>query len=165
MSKLSFKLKAAVAENIKVTKLTMTGWNDGIGNFTQIWNVTSSSTENHAEWNIPSHTDGEVDLVGVGTGNEYIPLPANGDAVDVQDKYIMVPQAIAANGLTFTIDFEINGEKFIGQVGKLTTEQIWGTDAHITYIIAVGPDVIDFNVTNVCGWDNKPTPEPGIEIE
>lgn len=165
MSKLSFKLKAAVAENIRVTKLTMTGWNGGNGNFGQIWNVTPSSAENYAEWSIPSTAPGNVDLVGTGAGNSYIDLPAAGTAVDVQDEYIMVPQAIAANGLTFTIDFVIDEEEFIGQVGKLATAQVWGTDAHITYTISVGPDKIDFNVTDVCGWDNKPETEPGLEIE
>ena len=33
-----------------------------------------------------------------------------------------------------------------------------------TYTISVGPDVIDFNVTNVCGWDAG-TPTPELEIE
>lgn len=164
MSKLSFKLKAAVAEEIRVTKLTMTGWNGGNGNFGQIWNVTPSSAENYAEWSIPATAPGNVDLVGTGTGNSYIDLPAAGTVVGVQDEYIMVPQPIAANGLTFTIDFVIDGEEFIGQVGKLTTAQVWGTDAHITYTIAVGPDVIDFNVTNVCGFDAGSL-TPDLEIE
>lgn len=155
MSKISFKLKAAVPETIKVTNLTMTGWNAGAGKFVQTSNATPTSANDDDEWSIATAADGNITLVGTGATDAEITLNADMATVsEVTDKYIMVPQTIAAEGLTFTIDFEIEGEKFVAQVGKLAAEQIWGTDAHITYTISVGPDVIDFNVTKVCNWDN-----------
>lgn len=164
MSKVSFKLKAAVAENIVVTRLVMTGWNSGNGNFVQSLTTTPTSADHISEWNIPSAGTGNVTLVGSGATDATIELLSDKSEKPVQDMYIMVPQTIAANTLTFTIDFKIGTEVFTAQVGKLTLAQTWGTDTHTTYTISVGPDVIDFTVSNVCGWDAG-TLTPGVEIE
>ena len=164
MSKLSFKLKAAVAEEIEVTRLVMTGWNSGLGTFTQNATTTPNVANNNSEWTIATAGVGNITLVGAGSSQASITL--NSDMTTpstVTDEYIMVPQIIDAENLTFTIDFRIGTEEFIGQVGKLASQQVWGTDAHTTYTISVGPDVIDFNVTNVCGWDNKPGSSTEIE--
>ena len=169
MSKISFKLKAAVAEDITVTNLTMTGWNSGNGTFVQALSITPSIATHTSEWNISSAGTGNVTLVGTGASDTKIELPKSKDEKTVKDMYIMVPQTIAANTLTFTIDFQIKHsdtdiETFTAQVGKLAVAQIWGTDTHTTYTISVGPDVIDFTVSNVCGWDAG-TPGSGVEIE
>lgn len=153
MSKLSFKMKAGVAENITVTRLVMTGWNSGNGVFTQSLTATPGSANHTSEWNIATAGAGSVTLVGTGATDTEIVLPNNKSVQDVADAYIMVPQTIAASTLTFTIDFTIGTEVFTAQVGKLTAEQIWGTDAHTTYTITVGPDKIDFAVNSVCDWD------------
>lgn len=164
MSKISFKLKAAVAEDITVTNLTMTGWDSGEGKFVQALSITPSIATHTAEWTITTPAVGNVTLVGSGATDATIDLPKEQTPVVVQDMYIMVPQTIAANTLTFTIDFTIDGETFTAQVGKLAAEQVWGTDAHVTYIISVGPDLIDFTVSEVCGWCNAPS-DPSLEIE
>ena len=161
MAKLSFKLAANIAENIKVTSLKMTGWNNGVGTFTQKLDDTPDELE-HSEWGITT-VEGEAILVGEGAGDETVTLPSSTEAVELQDTYIMVPQTIAANTLTFTINYEIDGETYTAHVGKIANAQVWGTDSHTTYTITVGPDQIDFSVT-VCDWDNKNT-TPGTTIE
>ena len=169
MSKISFKLKAAVAEKITVTNLTMKGWDSGKGTFVQTLTSTPSVASHTSEWNISTAGEGNVTLVGIGAGDTEIALPEDKSAKEVKDMYIMVPQIIAANALTFTIDFKIKHsetdvETFTAQVGKLASKQVWGTDTHTTYTISVGPDVIDFSVSSVCGWDAG-KPEPDVEIE
>lgn len=166
MSKLSFQLKAAVAEEIVVTRLVMTGWNSGIGTFTQNATATPNVADNTSEWGFASAGTGNITLVGAGSSQASITLNSDKTTLStVTDKYIMVPQVIAADGLTFTIDFRIGTEEFIGQVGKLASQQVWGTDAHTTYTISVGPDVIDFTVSSVCDFEDAGTPTPGLEIE
>lgn len=168
MSKVSFKLKAAVPEAITINSLTMSGWNNNKGTFVQTKTETPAAATDITEWTITAGTAGSVVLVGAGAGDADGAITLNADmttTANVKDTYIMVPQSIDENTLTFTISFTIDGEKFVNQVGKLSTEQIWGTDAHTIYTISVGPDVIDFNVTNVCDFDAGPDVEPGIEIE
>ncbi len=165
MAKLSFILKAGVEEDITVTSLTMTGWDNRVGIFTQ----TETSTPNnntHTEWSWPENSNiiaGELTLVGDDAGDPEISLPETKAEVQVQDKYIMVPQTIsyvAANltnsteesGLTFTISYEIGNEVFTEQVGVVQATQIWGTDTHTTYTITVAPHAIEFNVNTVAGF-------------
>ena len=162
MAKLSFKLAANIAENIKVTSLKMTGWNNGVGTFTQKLDDTPDELE-HSEWGITT-VAGEAILVGEGAGDETVTLPSNTEAVELQDTYIMVPQTIAANTLAFTINYEIDGETYTAHVGTLAKAQIWGTDSHTTYTITVGPDVINFSAT-VCPWDNSPASGNSTTIE
>ena len=164
MSKVVFKLKAAVPEEIKVTGLTMKGWNNGVGKFVQTLTTTPNVATNDDEWSIATAAEGNITLVGGSATQATITLNEDMSTVsDITDQYIMVPQTIDADKLTFTIDFEIDGEKFVAQVGKLATEQVWGTDAVITYTISVGPDVIDFDVAKVCNWDNGSKREDEIE--
>lgn len=168
MSKLSFQLKAAVPEEITINSLTMSGWNEKVGNFTQKLTTKPSTAADISEWSISTaSTAGSIELVGASASDKDGTIVLDKDMSTISkvtDEYIMVPQAIAAETLTFTISFTIDGEKFVNQVGKLNTVQTWGTDAHITYTISVGPDVIDFNVTNVCGFDAG-SAGPNLEIE
>lgn len=162
MAKLSFKLAANIAEDITVTSLKMTGWDKGVGTFTQIHDATPTTLED-SEWEITTAVSGEAILVGTGAGDVSVELLKSKAAVELEDTYIMVPQTIAANTLTFTINYEIDGETYTAHVGKIADEQVWGTDSHTTYTITVGPDQIDFSVT-VCDWDNKnTTPDTTIE--
>lgn len=156
MAKLSFVLKAGVAENITVTSLTMTGWDDALGKFVQTLDVTPT-TNSKTEWSMQTaKVAGSATLVGTGAGDESIILPNTKVGVNVKDTYIMVPQTIEPNDLTFTIDYTINGETFTAQVGQVATAQTWGTDTHTTYTITVAPNVIDFTVNSVAGWTTKP---------
>lgn len=165
MSKVSFQLKAAVNEEIVVTRLVMQGWNSGNGKFTQTLTATPSSADNKDEWTIPTSGAGLVNLVGTDATQASISLNSDMTTVSkVTDEYIMVPQIIAPDALTFIIDFKIGTEEFIGQVGKLASQQVWGTDAHTTYTISVGPAEINFGVSKVCGWDAG-TPGSSLEIE
>ena len=74
--------------------------------------------------------------------------------------YIMVPQTIEEETLTFTISYTItrtvNGntvtETFKDQVGVLEAEQVWGTDTHTTYTIIVSPTKIEFGDPTVTTW-------------
>ena len=161
MAKLSFNLVAGISEDITVTSLIMTGWDNGVGKFTQKSEETPNVLET-SEWNIASTIDGEAILVGEGAGNTTVELPKAKTTVPLADTYIMVPQNIAVKTLKFTINYEIDGEEYTAHVGTLEDAQIWGTDSHTTYTITVGPAEIAFNVS-VCNWDaNKPTPGVGI---
>jgi hypothetical protein len=78
----------------------------------------------------------------------------------------MVPQTIAANTLTFTINYKIENEVFTGHVGKLAEAQTWGTDTHTIYTISVGPETIDFDVNSVAGWITSPdSQQPSVSID
>lgn len=156
MAKLSFVLQAGVAENITVTSLTMTGWDNALGKFVQTLDATPT-TNSKAEWSMQTaKVAGSATLVGTGAGDASILLPNTKAGVNVKDTYIMVPQTIAANDLTFTINYTINGEDFTAQVGQVATAQTWGTDTHTTYTIIVAPNVINFDVNSVAGWTTKP---------
>lgn len=157
MSKVSFQLQSTIDQEITVTSLTMTGWNNNEGIFTQKLTSTPDATNNIEEWSITASTNGNITLVSS-------ELPLSEDPTPLTDSYIMVPQTIAANTLTFTINYKIGNELFTGHVGKLAAEQTWGTDTHTTYTISVGPDVIDFTVSTVNGWENIPTTQPSVSI-
>lgn len=165
MAKITFKLEAAINENITVTSLKMTGWNDGVGKFTQKYDKTPTSLEKE-EWAFTTTVKGNATLVGTGAGNEKVSL-TYGTPSTLTDTYIMVPQEIAAEGLTFTLDYVIGdpstGEKYTAQVGTLKDAQVWGTDSHTTYTISVGPAEINFSV-NVCNWDAG-KPSDGVTID
>ena len=152
MAKLSFAVKTNLTDaEIKVQSLTMTGWNGGEGKFVQTktngtWNVLDAS-----EWTIATAAAGSATLIGTGSSNaEEVTLSSNATALT--DKYIMVPQTIAAETLTFTVNYTIDGEPFTNQVSALSTPQTWGTDSHTTYTLTIGPAAIEFDVITVCDF-------------
>lgn len=152
MAKLSFAVKTNLEGSvIKVQSLTMTGWKSGNGKFVQdkvdgTWEVLDVS-----EWSIESDAIGSATLIGAGSGNaEEVTL--SGEATTLNDKYIMVPQTIAAETLTFTVNYTIDEEPFVNQVSALSTAQTWGTDSHTTYTLTIGPAAIEFDVESVCDF-------------
>lgn len=160
MAKVDFKLKSTLSTGkIKVTSLKMTGWNAGEGKFVQTLDETPTILQN-TEWTTTSEDAGNVTLVGTtgatDTSIELTCAPTNPTAKEVKDWYIMVPQTIAANGLTFIIDYTYTKdsytETFTNQIAKVTTEQVWGTDSHTTYTLDIKPGVIEFGVTSICGF-------------
>lgn len=161
MSKVSFKLESSINENITVTSLTMTGWNSGKGKFVQTLTTTPNTTNNASEWSIPTAGTGNISLVESSTP---VSLTSSSTSAELSS-YIMVPQIIAADALTFTINYKIGEEEFIGHVGKLDEAQTWGTDTHTIYTISVGPEAIEFTVSSVNDWTNSPTEQPGVSID
>ena len=158
MSKVSFKLQSTINETVTVTSLTMTGWNSGNGKFVQTLTATPNTTDNTSEWSIPTAGTGNISLV-----TENVTLSQS--PTELTDSYIMVPQTIDANILTFTINYKIGDEVFTGHVGKLAEAQTWGTDTHTIYTISVGPETIDFAVNSVNDWTNSPTTQPSVSID
>jgi len=155
MTKVTVKLARSISETVTVTSLTMSGWNNAKGTFTQNSDLSPATTNDIDEWELATpEVPGSVKLVGAGTSQGSVTLSTN-DAYNVTDYYIMVPQAIAANTLTFTLDYEINGEEFTAHVGKLTEAQTWGTDVHVTYTVIVGPNTIAFDVASICNWEHN----------
>lgn len=165
MAKLSFVLKAGVAENITVTSLTMTGWDNRTGIFTQT-GTTTPSDNTHTEWAWSNNNSdpGTITLVGGTATNQSVSLNSNMSTTSsVTDAYIMVPQTISyvaadptnsveETGLTFTISYKIGEEVFTDQVGVVNSNQTWGTDTHTTYTITVAPEAIEFEVNSVNGF-------------
>jgi len=153
MAKIDFKLakKSGITDALVVKKVTMSGWKNGTGTFTQTATATPSSLEN-SEWAITATTTGSVDVLDSSDGETV--TTANTYNTNT---YIMVPQDIAADALTFTIDYTLGGEPFTAQTAALSTKQIWGTDSHITYTLTIGPAAIEFEVTDLCGFCNEGT--------
>ena len=161
MAKIDFLLKKAdnITDEVKVQKITMTGWDNGDGLFVQTLDATPGSLS-HAEWTIPSTVAGSIDVLT----SESAALTTNGAATTTLP-CIMVPQTIAASTLTFTIDFTIAGEPFKAQVGTIAAQQIWGTDSHITYTLTINPAAIEFDVESICGFDNTGSGATDVPVE
>lgn len=151
MAKVDFLLKKGdnVTGEVKVQSITMTGWDGGNGTFVQTLNATPSDIS-HAEWTIPTANASASATV---LSTESAALTTTGAATTTKS-FIMVPQTIAANALTFTIDFTVDGEPFNDHVGTVTTQQIWGTDSHITYTLTIDPKSIEFDVASIAGFTN-----------
>lgn len=158
MAKVDFKLKSTLSSGtIEVTSVKMTGWNSGAGKFVQTLTATPTTLE-HSEWTIATAGTGDITLVGTGATQTTVALTCATDATPttVTDWYIMVPQTVAANGLTFTVDYIYKDgdytETFKNQVAKISAAQIWGTDSHTTYTLDIKPAAIEFDVTSVCNF-------------
>ena len=152
MAKLSFAVKTNLTDaEIKVQSLTMTGWNNGAGKFVQTKTGGTWEELNASEWTIATAATGSATLIGTGSGNaEAVTLSS--EATALTDKYIMVPQTIAAETLTFTVNYTIDDEPFVNQVSALSTAQTWGTDSHTIYTLTIGPAAIEFDVESVCDF-------------
>ncbi len=163
MAKVDFLLKKGnnIEGVVKVQKITMTGWDGGAGTFVQTLTATPTGGLSHAEWTIPTHnTSASFDILT----EESAELTTTG-AKTTTKTYIMVPQTIAADALTFTIDFTIDNEPFKAQVGHVTVQQIWGTDSHITYTLTIDPKAIEFDVESIAGFTNTGAGAATIPVE
>jgi len=148
MSKVDFKLAKAsgITDDVTVQSIKMSGWNSGNGKFVQTLTKTPNSLVN-TEWTIASPGSGDVEILSA----ETAALPTTAAASTTQT-FIMVPQDIDENTLTFTINYKIGTEPFTAQVGTVAAAQVWGTDSHITYTLTIGPAAIEFDVDSVCGF-------------
>lgn len=162
MAKVDFLLKKGdnITGVVKVQKITMTGWDGGAGTFVQTLTATPTGIS-HTEWTIPTaNTSASFEILS----EESAELSTTG-AKTTTKTYIMVPQTIAANDLTFTIDFTVDGEPFKAQVGHVTTQQVWGTDSHITYTLTIAPATIEFDVASIAGFTNTATGAATIPVQ
>ena len=172
MTKVQFALKSTLTSGtVTVTSLTMTGWDNGAGNFTQNLSYTGAPGDIVCdEWNIPSAVAGNITLVGTGAGNNSVQLTcgASASATTLTDWYIMVPQEITYTasplaGLTFTVTYTYNDgaaqnpyiETFTDQVAVVPSTQTWGTDSYMTYTLDIKPNEIKFDVESICGFDEN----------
>lgn len=147
MAKVNFLVKTSLENaTVKVKKITMTGWDSGNGAFTQTKTDGTWDVLNCSEWNIATAGAGSEVLLN---GEEEVSTTALAHGTPT---FLMIPQSISANTLTFTVDFTVDGESFTDQVGKIAAAQTWGTDSHTTYTIIVGPEEIKFTATSVCGF-------------
>ena len=155
MAKVVFEVIKGVAdgESIEITNLTMSGYNDATGTFTQskidgTWDVLNCS-----EWTLSDENyDAELVLI-----NESTVLDDENTSKTL-NSYIMVPQNIA-NGLTFTVDYILTytdgtTETFTKQSAEIDAAQLWGTDSHTTYRLTIGGGAlpINFDVISVCNF-------------
>ena len=162
MAKVAFFVKKSedITEEITIKSLKMTGWNAGLGNFTQKLTATPTTLE-HSEWNFQTTEDGEASVISTDKV-----LTSTADSANCST-YIMVPQTIeytaangetAATGLTFNIEYTITYEDdFVETVNYKTvvaSNQVWGTDSYTTYTLTIGATAIDFDVTSICGFCN-----------
>lgn len=174
MAKVQFALKSTLSSGtITVTKLTMTGWNNGVATFAQNMSYTGAPSSIVCdEWTLTSTIAGNIDLVGGSATDQtkVLNCATNATASDLTDWYIMVPQAItytapAANvteaGLTFTVTYTYNDgaatdpyiETFTDQVAIVPSTQTWGTDSYTTYTLDIKPNEIKFDVQSICNFD------------
>lgn len=156
------KRSAEIADGATFTlnSLTMTGWNGKTGTFTQTLTATPG-TLSHTEWAMTAGTAGEVTWVGADAGDVTKEIPNGINAQPLTDKWIMVPQTVAANGLTFTANYTIEQDSYsetFETKGTLEAAQVWGTDSKTIYTLTIGPKPIEFDVVQVTDWTNKPTP-------
>ena len=164
MTKVVVKLQRTTDAEITVTSLSMSGWDNALGTFTQNSESAPADATDTDEWELATPAvAGNVQLVGTGCTDTKVVL-SNDDAVTVNDYYVMVPQEIDAATLTFTLSYEINGQTFTDHVGALAAAQVWGTDVEVTYTVKVGPASIDFDVNSICNWEHN-TADDNLTIE
>ena len=147
MAQVTVAVKRTTASNITVKSITMTGWDNAEGTFTQA-SATTPATLDISEWELATKVDGTAKFLE--TTDAAISLTTDA-AVEAATKWIFVPQQIAAGALTFELTYEIDGTEYTKN-GAITDAHKWGSDSHTTYTISIGEPLIQFNVNSVCGW-------------
>ena len=147
MAKVTVAVKRTTASNITVKAITMTGWDNATGVFTQA-SAVKPTTLNTTEWTLGTKVDGTAKFLE--TTDAAISLTTN-DAVEAATKWIFVPQQLAAGALTFELTYAIDGTEYT-KTGAIADAHVWGTDSHTTYTISIGEPLIQFSVNSVCSW-------------
>lgn len=154
MSKVAVKLvksaNIASDQDLKVTNVTMTGWNASLGNY--------DSKGTPSVWTLedPSNAGGSAVFVNSTTDAITTTVTA------VNTEYLIVPQTIAANELVFSVSYTLGGITYTNQTAKLTTAQTWAPNQFTTYTLTIGPEVIEFGVNSITGWTSA---DGGISIQ
>ena len=170
MAKVTFSLKSSLSSGtIVVNELKMSGYNSNVGTYTQANATTPTARPQTIEtsgWSQTAGTAGEVYLIHADSTLTSVSVPCGGTTIKplisetngTNAWCIMVPQTIAANGLTFTVTYTYTGtdsytETFTNQTATLTNAQTWGTDSYTNYTIDINPVALTFNVTSICNFD------------
>lgn len=157
MSKIMVKLKTNVTDaTITVTELTMTGWNNADGSFEQNKvSAFSAAEKKNDEWTLATGGSTTAAATFVIADGEKTLVTESPTAL--ASHFIMVPQTIAASGLSFTVTYTIKYSDNITETqtktGTLAAAQTWATDCVTTYTLTVGPDPITFDVVTVTSWE------------
>lgn len=131
MSKVTLKLTTSI-ENVKVTSVTMAGWNNNSATYTDdAWAFNTGATAAPAAF-----VDTEV---AVPTGATGYTAPS----------YLFVPQT--AN-LTFTVNYKIGDIEYNNQVAVVDAQE-WVKNEHTVYTLTIGPAAIIFGVNDDLEWD------------
>lgn len=147
MAKVTVAVKRTTASEITVKAITMTGWDNATGVFTQNSSATPATLDK-SEWSLGTKVDGTAKFLETTDA----PITLNADAaVEAATKWIFVPQELAASALTFELTYEIDGTEYT-KTGAIADTHTWGTDSHTTYTISIGEPLIQFTVNSVCGW-------------
>ena len=179
MAKVTFALKSTLVANnakIEVTSLAMSGWDNATATFHQETFTNPTTATDVTEWTLATPAvPGNCTLIGTGGDTSPVIIPCGGNsatATNLTTWWIMVPQAIEANTLTFTLSYtykeiddkgtpETNDdvityeETFANQVATVENAQTWGTDSYIKYTIDVKPAAIEFDIQSICNFDNN----------
>ena len=182
MAKVTFSLKSSLASGtIVVNELKMSGYNSNVGTYTQANATTPTARPQTIEtsgWSQTAGTAGEVYLIHEDSTLTSVSVPCDGTTIKplisetngTNEWCIMVPQTIAANGLTFTVTYTYTGtdnytETFTNQTATLTNAQTWGTDSYTNYTLDINPVAITFNVTSICSFDVDGGYADEVEVE
>lgn len=166
MSKVSVNLKAAdgmTGCKITVKEVKMTGWSTQSCTFIQ--NSTTVPNNDLSEWHLPetvsSHNkSGNATFKFGGDDGVTFGKGQTTETASSADYWIMVPQAIPAGQLKFTVSYTITYsdgvvESFTDVECVIPTAQNWWTDCHTTYTLTISPDPIKFDVTSVSGYGSQ----------
>lgn len=163
MSKVLVKLKKEDTNHatVKVTALSMTGWNANNGNFAQSDSYSAAAKDN-AEWSID----------GTSAGTATFTLPEGGMTLTTtatapveNEFWIMVPQSFAANALTFNVTYTLTYSDGITdtqtKTGTIAAHK-WATDCVTTYTLTIAPAAIQFDVKEF-SWTESDTQDLTVE--
>lgn len=151
MSKVSLALAKStnVEGTLKVTSVTMTGWNSNEGSY------DSKATP---AWSITEGTAGSATFVST---NAEAASETGTTATTVATSYLIVPQTV--DKLTFTVSYELGDLTYTNQTATLEN-QTWAVNQHTTYTLTIGPELITFGVNDVNGWTNA-DPQPSGSVQ
>ena len=147
MSKVAVALKKsediADTQVLKVTKVTMSGWNSSLGNYdseeTPVWALEDPTNDAGSAVFVSAET-AEITTTETVIGTEFL----------------IVPQTIAAEGLVFTVSYTLDGLEYNEHVAKLSASQVWEPNQFTTYTLTIGPEAIEFGTQVVEGWNPVP---------
>jgi len=131
MSKVTLKLTTSIA-NVKVTSVTMSGWNNNTATYTDdAWAFNTGTPAAPATF-VSTETT--------------VPNDVNGYTAP---SFLFVPQTA---DLRFTVNYKIGEFVYSDQVATVD-DQEWLNNEHTVYTLSIGPSAIIFGVNDDLAWD------------